>query len=77
MDAFGIVDVVGERPACWSISEKYRSMWTHLVQLGGAMDLATLRPMTELPSSPLSLVEAAFPGTEDVGDFTAGGEEAW
>jgi hypothetical protein len=76
MDAFGIVELMGERPACWSISEKYRSMWTHLVQLGGAMDLATLRPMTELPSSPLSLVEAAFPGSEYVGDLTAGEEEA-
>jgi hypothetical protein len=76
MDAFGIVDVVGERPACWSISEKYRSMWTHLVQLGGAMDLATLRHTTELPS-PLSLVEATFAGTEHAGDFIAGGDEAW
>jgi hypothetical protein len=75
MDAFGIVEMVGERPACWTISEKYRSMWTKLVQLGGAMDLATLRHMTELDSSPLSLVKAAFPGAVNVGDF-ASGEEA-
>jgi hypothetical protein len=76
MDAFGIVEMLGGRPVCWTISEKYRSMWMQLVQLGGAMDLATLRPMTELPSSPLSLVEAAFPGTKDVGEFVGGGEEA-
>jgi hypothetical protein len=76
MDAFGIVKVVGERPACWIISEKYRSMWTNLVKLGGTMDLATLRHLTELPSSPVSLVKAAFPGAENVGNF-ADGEEAW
>jgi len=76
MDAFGIVEVVGERPACWIISEKYRSMWTNLVKLGGTMDLATLRHLTELPSSPVSLVKAAFPGAENVGNF-ADGEEAW
>ncbi len=39
------------------------------------MDLATLRHMTE-PSSTLSLVQAAFPGTEIVGNFS-GGKEAW
>jgi hypothetical protein len=77
MDAFGIVELVGERPTCWSISDKYQSMWSHLVQLGGAMDLATLRHATELGSSPLSLVEGGFPGTENVGDFAAGREEAW
>jgi hypothetical protein len=35
MDAFGIVELVGERPTCWTIADKYRSMWTNLVQLVG------------------------------------------
>ena len=65
MDAFGIVDLVGERPPTWIVSEKYRSMWADLVDLGGAIDLASLRP--EGPASAaLALVEAAFGGSEDL-----------
>jgi hypothetical protein len=76
MAAFDIVEMLGKRPVCWTIAEKYRSIWTDLVQLGGDVDLATLRHMTEILSSTLSLVKAAFPGAEEVDDF-GGGEEAW
>jgi hypothetical protein len=63
MDAFGIVDLVGERPSTWIISEKYRSMWADLVELSGAIDLASLRP-EEPSSAALALVERAFAGSE-------------
>jgi hypothetical protein len=63
MHAFGIVELIGDRPPTWIISEKYRSMWTDLVELGGAVDLATLRHVTPMPSeAAYSLVQDAFSG---------------
>jgi hypothetical protein len=58
LNAFGIVDQVGEMPARWMVAAKYRAWWADLVALGGAVDLATLRPLTGLPSfSPEGLTE--------------------
>jgi len=45
LDAFGIVEKVGEAPPRWSVSTAYRDRWADLLRLGGAVNLATLIPL--------------------------------
>jgi hypothetical protein len=44
MDAFGIVEQVGDRPTSWVLSATYRTWWSQLLLLGGGLDLSTLQP---------------------------------
>lgn len=42
MDAFGIVEKVGDSPPRWILSNRYRTWWDDLLSPAGVIDLATL-----------------------------------
>jgi hypothetical protein len=47
LDAFGIIEKVGEAPPRWLVSKAYRDRWADIERLGGTVDLATLNTLQD------------------------------